>query len=205
MSYYTYYQAVPEGSRLLARLRGERPFCVLYTGLIPYGPGPFHLKWLDPDELDDILNDFPGAGTFGTRDDVDRCLDDLVAELAEAVRLAPGLGDRAAYIEKHHAEIEGPLALALSRLGPGGDAFLLAELLYGGDPLAPAFFAPADRRQLRFVPAADVAAGVGMLDAVESLEGEGVDDYACEQYRDWKSFLASTAARGEAVLVFPTG
>ncbi|MFO0953842.1 MAG: hypothetical protein U0835_22340 [Isosphaeraceae bacterium] len=45
MSFYTYYQAIPERCRLFERLRDEQG-CCLYTGLIPYGLGPFHLDQL---------------------------------------------------------------------------------------------------------------------------------------------------------------
>src|SRR4051794_36029966 len=93
MSFYTYYQAIPERSRLLERLRSEKAFCSLYTRLIPCGPGPFHLEELDTVELDDIPNDVAGCQPFGSRAEVDRCLNGITAELAVAVALYPGLGD----------------------------------------------------------------------------------------------------------------
>src|SRR5689334_20862517 len=105
MSFYTYYQAIPERSRLLERLRCERALCTLYTGLIVYGPGPFHFEHLDPEERRDILDGFVGREPFRSREEVDRCVSDMKAELCGAVAERPGLDRRAAYIEKLHDEI----------------------------------------------------------------------------------------------------
>jgi hypothetical protein len=205
MSFYTYYQAIPERSRLLERLRGEGRFCCLYTGLIPYGPGPFHLDELDPSELDDILNDFAGGELFGTREEVDGCLGDITAELSEAATVYPGLGGRVAYIEKQHREIEEPLAQELRCRGSEADVKLMTELLYGGDALAPAFF-DRYRSQLRLIPASTVAEGAKRLAGVElSEEAHDISDYACEQFREWKSLIIEAARLGEAIIVFPTG
>jgi hypothetical protein len=205
MSFYTYYQAIPERSRLLERLRGEERFGCLYTWLIPYGPGPFHLNKLDPDELDDILNDFVGGELFGSRAEVDGCLRDITAELAEAVTVYPGLGWRAAYIEKQHREIEEPLAQELRSRGSEADVKLMTELLYGGDALAPAFFDDY-QSQLRLIPASTVAEGAKLLAGVElSEEDHGISDYACEQYRGWKALVIEAARLGDAIVVLPTG
>jgi hypothetical protein len=205
MSFYTYYQAIPERSRLLERLISEKTFCSLYTWLIPYGPGPFHLEELDPGELGEILNDFVGRELFASRAEVDRCLNGITAELADAVTGHPGLGDRAAYIEKQHDEIEGPLVQELRRRGSEDDVKRLTELLYGGDSLAPEFFGQYDP-QLHLVPASTVAEGAKMLAGVElSEEAHGISDYACEQYWEWKRLIIEAARMGEAVIVFPTG
>ena len=180
-------------------------FCSLYTWLIPYGPGPFHLEELDPDELNDILNGFAGGELFGSRAEVDRGLDGITTELGDAVTVYPGLGNRAAYIEKQHGEIEGPLTQELRRRGSEADAKLMMELLYGGDALVPEFFHRYDS-QLRLVPASTVAEGAKMLAGIElSEEAHGISDYACEQYREWKSFIIEAAELGEAVIVFPSG
>lgn len=205
MSFYTYYQAIPERSRLLERLRGEKRFCYLYTRLIPYGPGPFHLDEMDPDELDDILNDFAGVELFGSRAEVDGYLGGITAELAEAVAAYPGLGGRAAYIEKQHGEIEEPLTQELRCRGSEADVKLMTELFYGGDALAPDFF---DRYepQFRLVPARAVEEGARLLAGVELSEvAHGISDYACEQYRKWKRLILEAAGLGEAVMVLPTG
>jgi hypothetical protein len=205
MSFYTYYQAIPERSRLLERLRGEERFGCLYTWLIPYGPGPFHLDKLDPDELDDILNDFVGGELFGSRAEVDGCLKDITAELAETVTVHPGLGERAAYIEKQHREIEGPLTKELRCRGSEADVELMTDLLYGGEDLAPDFFGQNDS-QLRLVPATTVGQGAKLLAGVElSEQAHGISDYACEQYRGWKALIIGAAGLGEAIIVLPMG
>lgn len=205
MSFYTYYQAIPERCRLLERLRDEQGFCCLYTGLIPYGPGPFHLDQLDPSELDDILNEFADGERFGSREEVDECLRGMTAELSEAVTAYPGLGARAAYIEKQHREIEEPLSQELRGRGSEADVKLMSELLYGVDALAPAFFDPSES-QLRLIPASKVAEGAKRLAGVElSEETHDISDYACEQFREWKSLIIEVARLGEAIIVFPTG
>ena len=205
MSFYTYYQAIPERCRLLERLRDEERFCRLYTGLIPYGPGPFHLDQLDPSELDDILDDFADGERFGNREEVGGCLRSMTAELSEAVTAYPGLGRRAAFIEKQHREIEEPLSLELRCRGSEADEKLITELLYGGDALASTFFDPYES-QLRLIPASTVAEGAKRLAGVVlSEETHGISDYACEQFREWKSLIIEAARLGEAIIVFPTG
>jgi hypothetical protein len=205
MSFYTYYQAIPERSRLLERLRGEKRFCRLYTWLIPYEPGPFHLEEFDPDELDGVLNDFASSEPFGSRAEVDECLEGISTELAEAVTVYPGLERRWAYIEKQHREIEEPLAQELRRRDSEADVRLMIELLYGGDALAPDFF---DRYgpQFHLVPASTVAVGARLLSGVElSEEAHGISDQTCEQYQKWKRLIVKAARRGEAIMVLPTG
>jgi hypothetical protein len=205
MSFYTYYQAIPERCRLLERLRDEEGFCRLYTGLIPYGPGPFHLDQLDPSELDDILNDFADGERFGSREEVDGCLRGMTAELSEAVTAYPGLGKRAAFIEKQHREIEEPLSQELRCRGSEADVKLMTELLYGGEALSPTLFDPYES-QLRLIPASTVAEGAKRLAGVElSEEAHDISDYACEQFRDWKGLIIKAARLGEAIIVFPTG
>ncbi|MFO0953540.1 MAG: hypothetical protein U0835_20785 [Isosphaeraceae bacterium] len=203
MSFYTYYQAIPERCRLLERLRDEQGFCCLYTGLIRHGPGPsISTSWTR--ELDDVLNDFADGERFGSREEVDECLRDMTAELSEAVTVYPGLGERTAYIEKQHREIEEPLSQELRGRGSEANVKLMSELLYGGDALAPAFFDPSGS-QLRLIPASKVAEGAKRLAGVElSEETHDISDYACEQFREWKSLIIEAARLGEAIIVFPT-
>jgi hypothetical protein len=203
MSFYTYYQAMPEGSRLLELLRTKRELCALYTRLMVYGGGPFHLDRLDPDELDDILDGIAEAAPFGSRAEVDASLYDLREELAHAVTAHPGLEKRAAYIEKLHREIEGALSDRLRSCGTEADVELMKELLYGGDALAPAFFG-GHERPLSLVRASSVARGAKTLAGIElSEEDDNICDYTCEQYKHWKSFIIETAEVGEAVSVLP--
>lgn len=201
MSTYTYYQAIPERSRLLQRLRGEEKFRSLYTHLVLHGPGPFYLEAMEPDELDDILYGVAEWELFGSRAEVDRCLDDITRELDEAVTLHPGLKGRAAYIEKQHREIEELLAQELNRRGREDAAGLMMELLYGGDLLAPE---AADRDDLRLclVPASSIAKGAKLLAGIE-LPGEAQDIGDCEQGQGWKCLIIEAAGLGEAILVLP--
>ena len=48
MGTYSWYQAIPEQSRLLARLRTDRQFCTLYTRLMVLEAARF-TDTLDPD------------------------------------------------------------------------------------------------------------------------------------------------------------
>lgn len=202
MSFYTYYQAIPEESRLLERLRTDRKLCTLYTRLIVYGGGPFHLDDLDPGELDEILDWIAEAAIFDSREDVDASLLALREELAHAVVLYPGLQKRAAYIEKQHRAIEGALSNELRRRGTELDPGLMKELLYGGSALNPEFF-DNDGRQPSLVSSSRVASAAEMLAGVElTEEADDICDYACEQYHDWKDFIIEAAAMGEAITVW---
>ncbi|MFO0951962.1 MAG: hypothetical protein U0835_12580 [Isosphaeraceae bacterium] len=114
----------------------SRGFVAALHGLIPYGPGPFHLDQLDPRELDDVLNDFADGERFGSREEVDEYLRRHDGGIIRGRHRLSGLGERTAYIEKQHREIEEPLSQEVEA-GSEANVKLMSELLYGGDAAAP--------------------------------------------------------------------
>ena len=204
MSTHSYYQALPEQSRLFQRLRTDRALHTLYADLTLLGGGPLHLSDLDPSEIDETLDYLTeDRAAFKSRAEAERTLSELRQELKQACTSFPGIEDRAAYFEQVHRELETLLPRELSRVGYDLAEPLVQVLLYGDDLLAPAL---GDYRNspLRLNAAPVVQEGARALFALkpEVLDRAIEDvDFPAEDYERRRSVYQEAARRGEVVIV----
>lgn len=194
MGVHLHYQAMPEGSRLFARLRAERPLCVMYAGVIHSPAGPYDTDGLDPHELDDLLGDLAGNPAFGSWGAVDRAYADFRGELVRAADEFPGLRERSAYFKL--VEVDERLAGVLARAGCPDARALADALVWGAEPFAPDGWGTGDVT-LQLVPAALVARGADWLGRVPTPR----PDQCAGDFDALRAVYAAAATRGEAIVI----
>jgi hypothetical protein len=210
MSFHTYYQAIPEQSRLFLKLRTERAFSVLYCQLTLLGPGPFRMLNLDAidkdlarnihETLDWLAKEEPA---FGSRAAADRTMGELQGAIGQAIAEHPGLETRAAYIEQVHDELEKLLVRALKRNGRRAAESLVNTMLYGDAPLAPDLFHPSETT-LWLVPASVVhvrAQALAPISSTDLIRDDEDWDTLKGDYDPWRRLYVNAAERGENILV----
>jgi hypothetical protein len=196
------FQALPEGSRLCARLQGDQKLGTLFAQLFNCGGGPY--TWASLDDLGDILDGIAEQETvFASREDVDQATAELLADLEEAQALHPGLEARRAFLEKTQWDIEERLARELDRRSRSDAGEFVQALLFGAAPLTPPGVRGPLGDGLRVVRPATVAEAARALGEVtpESLFDEEGEDWLCEDFRSWRGLYLAAAAHGEAVVV----
>jgi hypothetical protein len=184
---------MPEGSRLLRRLRYERPLCVMYAELIHRPAGPYDTARLPPGELDDYLAEIARNLVFGSRPAVDSVFADLRAELAWAAEEFPGLPARGAYVKLQDQDRD--LARALARAGRPDGERIAGAIVMGAGPLAPEGYGTGDVRP-RFVPPPLVAEAADLL---REIGPQRFEDW--EELSECLRVYAAAAERGEAIVV----
>jgi hypothetical protein len=194
MGVYLHYQAMPEGSRLARRLRADRPLCAMYCELIHRPAGPYDTVRLQPEELDDYLDEIAGNTVFGSRGAVARVYAHLQPELARAAEEFPGLPQRAAYFKLH--DFDEHLARALARAGREDAEGLADKLVMGAGRFAPDGFGTGDL-VLRVVPPPLVSEAAALLRGI----GAGAFPGCEEEWAAFRGVYAGAAARGEAVVI----
>ncbi len=111
------FQALPEESRLFARLQNDAKVGTLVAQLFNCGGGPY--TWASLEDLDEALEgiteDMPQL--FPSRAEAGRAMADLVAGLEEARAAHPGLEYRRAFLEKTQWDIQDRLTRELARRG----------------------------------------------------------------------------------------
>ncbi|MEH1778861.1 MAG: hypothetical protein V7L26_07055 [Nostoc sp.] len=93
------YSAIPPGSTLYAHLQSEKAL-TLVVSLFPHGCGIFRFFEIDPEEIDEILEDVieTHQETFGSGLEADRVIAQLRSELRLTRQAYPGIEDRTALL-----------------------------------------------------------------------------------------------------------
>lgn len=199
MGYCPFYQALPDESDLARLLRTDRQSLALMTALFPNGSRPFDLWEVGEGEIGDTLDWLSEEDdVFASREEAERTLDHLRAEMERATSRHPGLVDRMAYLEKTQDDIEERL---VQRFGEESRPFW-RDVIGGERPFAPEMVGEG-LGQLWIVTPATVVEAARLLREIEpvSLFGDEDEDYILEDFRDWRALFLEAAERGEAVLV----
>ncbi len=201
LSSHCYYQAIPESSRLLSRLRTEREFAVLYRQFVVLGPGLFAFDRLDPDAVDDTLDWVADEILEMPRAALNKAMREFCEELARADQEHAGLAKRNARLDDADWEIEEELSKKLRSVRRDGDFDLIKAVLRGGEPLVPQFSASLDV-QPGLVDSEAVRKADALLKMVVFSDAEIKRwVYFWEQYKPWRQLIADAAQRGEALIV----
>lgn len=197
------FQALPEESRLFARLHREPKIGTLVAQLFNCGGGAY--TWASLEDLDEILQglteDMPGL--FTSRAEVDQTMADLIVELEEVRAEHPGLERRRAYLEKTQWDIEEQLTRKLDRGDLTEPDPLIQAILFGEQMLTPAGVRGPLGDGLRWVGRTSVALAAGMLRKIApgSLFDKEAEDWLYDDYRSWRRMYLAAADHREAVIV----
>src|SRR5688572_709403 len=115
MSTYCFYQAYPERSSLLERLRTEQPLCLMYTCLISEPNVPFVALRL-PELHEQYLEIFVHFRYSDSEEVAARIRDDLFEELNSLLRDSPGIDQRSGGIRLND-ELDELLQTSFRELG----------------------------------------------------------------------------------------
>jgi hypothetical protein len=197
------FQALPEESRLFARLETEPKLATLATQFFNCGGGPY--TWSSLEDLEEILEgvteDMPAL--FASRAEVERVFAELVREFEEARAAHPGLEERRAFLEKTQWDISERLTRRL-RAGreTDQDEFVQA-VLFGAELLTPPGVRGPLGDGLRVVRRANVAEAARVLRAVApgSLFDKDDEDWLYADFQSWRDMYLAAAKNGEVVVV----
>jgi hypothetical protein len=195
-------QALPEESRLYARLRDDRRVATLFAQLFNAGGGPY--SWATLSDLDEHLDGIAKhVEAFASRADVDRAMADLLTGLEQARAAHPGLEGRRVFLDKTQWDIEERLNEELRRRGHSEMEPFVSAILFGAATLTPPGVEGPMGDGLRLVPPATVREAARILDPIspESLFDPETKDYLCEDYRDFRGLYLTAAEQGEAIVV----
>ncbi|WP_322668701.1 hypothetical protein [Nostoc sp. DedQUE09] len=136
------YSAIPPDSTLYARLQTQKALSILVVYLFPYGCGIFRFFEIEPEEIDEILEDVieTEQETFGSELEANRVIAQLRSELRLTRQAYPGIEDRTATLEKSSAEIKERLSQELSRRKFANADEIVEKLMFGDQTFAPTLF-----------------------------------------------------------------
>jgi hypothetical protein len=197
------YQALPEESRLFARLRKDPQVGTLVAQLFNCGGGPY--TWAALEDLDEALEWLTEhkPRLFASRAEADQAMTELVAELEEARATHAGIERRRAFLDKTQWDIEERLTQELGRRGQAAPDQFVQAILFGAELLTPAGVEGPPGDGLRVVRRAGVAEAARVLREVApgSLFDQEEDDGLFDDYRSWREMYLAAAGQGEAVVV----
>lgn len=204
MSTHSYYQAIHAEGPLFRRLQSDGAFHLLFAQLRILGPGPFSLSELDPSEVAETLDWLTEQAVFATTAEADQTLQSLLEEISRATASDPEIGQRSAYIEQVHDDLEGQLSAWIHASGSRRGRDLVASWLYGGPALAREplpFGLPA----FRLVSTSLVAEGAEILGSIETVDlFPEIENWDCDpapEYERWRWLYLGASRRGESVIV----
>lgn len=200
------YQAIPEQSSLLERLRSDRRINALFSWQM-CSCNPFKGFDLEAEEIFDEVASEDYTSTFSSLAEVEQSMDELDAELQRINVSYPNIVRQNTCMNKCEEEIEMLFIQELRQRDLTSQLILLQILLHGRELLAPELvkFGGKDT-ELCLVPASNVKEGVKVLRTMKSgvlFGGDRPPDPHCKKVFDqWKAFYTKAAKNGEAVLVF---
>ncbi len=199
------YRAIPPGSTLYARLQREKAFSILVVSLFPYGCGIFRFFEIEPEEINEILEDVieTHQETFGSQLEADRVIAELRCELRLTRQAYPGIEDRTASLEKSSAEIGERLLQELSRRKVANADKIVEKLMFGDQTLAPT---PLPREEsLGLISRELVSEGASIFRQIDPetlfTRDEGWEGWCLDHLEQWRDLYFSAAEKNEEILV----
>lgn len=193
MSTYCEYQAIPDPSPLLDKLRTNRSFCLMYTTVLLDPSDVFtamRLSELHEQYVEQSLH----LGHTKTPDEARRVLMDFFDELRETLKRSPGLDRRCGSLRLSD-ELDSLLQKALSAAGHTNPQQLLQQITLGTERFAPESFGD-DAANLHWNSAEVVREGWTWL---EKLDRKKFANHA-EEFEELCRVYREAAIHGEALL-----
>jgi hypothetical protein len=193
MSTYCFYQAYPERSRLLERLRTEQPLCLMYTCLINEPNVPFVALRL-PELHEQYLEIFVHFRYSDSEEVAARIRDDLFEEMNSLLRDSPGIDKRSGGIRLND-ELDELLQASFRELRHPDPVAMTNWVTMGRDDFVP-FQIAAEERNLRLNPVSLVQEVAGYLDRFDPKQFEIVS----EDFEPLRRTYLESAQRNEVIL-----
>ncbi|MEH2440402.1 hypothetical protein [Nostoc sp.] len=199
------YSAIPPSSTLYSRLQREKAISLLVVSLFPYGCGIFRFFEIDPEEVNEILEDVieTHQETFGSELEADRVIAELRAELRLTRKAYPGIEDRRASLEKTSVEIGERLSQELSRRKFANADKIVEKLMFGDQTLAPTLLSREE--SLGLISRQLVSEGASILRQIDSetlfARNEDREGWCLDHFERWRDLYLSAAEKNEEILV----
>ncbi|MBN3883034.1 MAG: hypothetical protein V7K64_06835 [Nostoc sp.] len=199
------YSAIPPDSLLYARLQSQKALSILVVSLFPYGCGIFRFFEIEPEEINEILEDVieTHQETFGSELEADRVIAQFRSELRLTRQAYPGIEDRRTSLEKSSVEIEKRLSQELSRRKFANAHKIVEKLMFGDQTLAPTLLS-ADE-SLGLISRELVSEGAGILRQIDPetlfARDEGRERWYLDHFERWRDLYLSAAEKNEEILV----
>ncbi len=133
------YSAIPPSSELYLRLQSEKALSILVASLFPYGCGIFRFFEIEPEEIDEILENvvevYPEV--FESQLELDRVIAEFRSQLTLTRQAFLGIEARTAMLEKSADEIEQRLVQELATRQVTNAKEIVQKLLEGDRTFAP--------------------------------------------------------------------
>ncbi|MEH2265270.1 hypothetical protein [Nostoc sp.] len=195
------YSAIPPSSTLYSRLQREKALSILVVYLFHYGCGIFRFFEIDPEEINEILEDVieTQQETFGSELEADRVIAELRSELRLTRQAYPGIEDRIALLEKTSAEIEKRLSQELSRRKFANADEIVEKLMFGDRTLAPTLLSTEE--SLGLISCELVSEGASIFRQIDPETLFARDESCFEDFERWRNLYLLAADKNEEILV----
>ncbi|MEH2094766.1 hypothetical protein [Nostoc sp.] len=195
------YSAIPPSSTLYARLQREKALSLLVVSLFPYGCGIFRFFEIDPEEVNEILEDVieTHQETFGSELEADRVISELRFELRLTRQAYPGIEDRIALLEKTSVEIGERLSQELSRRNVANADEIVDKLMFGDKTLAPTLLSTEE--SLGLISYELVSEGASIFRQIDPETLFARDESCFEDFERWRNLYLLAAEKNEEILV----
>ncbi|MFN6479559.1 hypothetical protein [Nostoc sp. DedQUE07] len=200
-----FYSAIPPDSTLYARLLREKALNILVAYLFPYGCGIFRFFEIEPEEIDEIVEDVieTEQETFGSELEANRVIAQLRSELRLTRQAYPGIEDRTATLEKSSAEIEKRLSQELSRRKFANADEIVEKLMFGDQTFAPTLLSAEE--SLGLISRELVSEGASILRQIDPetlfARDEGREGWYLDHFEQWRDLYLSADDKNEEILV----
>lgn len=195
------YSAIPPSSTLYARLQSQKALSILVVSLFPYGCGIFRFFEIEPEEINEILEDVieTHQETFGSELEADWVIAELRSELRLTRQAYPGIENRIASLEKTSAEIEKRLSQELSRRKFANADKIVEKLMFGDQTLAPTLLSTDE--SLGLISRELVSEGASIFRQIDPETLFARDEWYFDDFERWRNLYLSAADKNEEILV----
>lgn len=197
------YSAIPPSSELYSRLQSQKALARLLVWLFPYGCGIFRFFEVEPDEIDEILENvvevYPDI--FESKLELDRVIAEFRSQLTLTRQAFPGIEDRTAMLEKCVDEIEQRLVQELTTRQVADAKEIVQKLLEGDRTFAPDLLSPEDET-LGLISRELVREGASIFRQIvpKTMFAEN-EDWYLEQLQELKDLYLAADEHNEVILV----
>ncbi|MEH1814855.1 MAG: hypothetical protein V7K26_24695 [Nostoc sp.] len=185
---------------LLAVPQSQKALSILVVSLFPYGCGIFRFFEIDPEEINEILEDVieTHQETFGSELEADRVISELRFELRLTRQAYLGIEDRRASLEKTSVEIEKRLSQELSRRKFANADEIVEKLMFGNRTLAPML---STEESLGLISRELVSEGASIFRQIDPETLFAKDESCFEDFERWRNLYLLAAEKNEEILV----
>jgi hypothetical protein len=173
------------------------------VSLFPYGCGIFRFFEIEPEEVNEILEEVIEAhqDTFSDLE-AEQIIAEFRSELRRTREAYPGIEDRSTSLEKSSTEIEERLTQELLRRQIENANEIVEKLICGDQVFAPNLLPEAE--SLGLISRELVIEGARILRQIDPealFNDEGEDRWCIDEFSQWRDLYLSADEKNEEILV----